>query len=125
MSNLAAITVIRKLETVITLKESSTFYFQMVENRLSSMRLIRMDLNRKLDMKAKQIRVEDIALADRMVTTTVILLVDRIAKVAALQITRDLMEAVLMDIQTVVLARESPMDLMEAATVINQESQVR
>lgn len=125
MSNLAAIMVIRKLETVITLKESSTFYFQMVENRLSSMRLIRMDLNRKLDMKAKQIRVEDIALADRMVTTTVILLVDRMAKVAALQITRDLMEAVLMDIQTVVLARESPMDLMEAATVINQESQVR
>lgn len=125
MSNLVAITVIRKLETVITLKESSTFYFQMVENRLSSMRLIRMDLNRKLDTKAKQIRVEDIALAGRMVTTTVILLVDRIAKAAALQITRDLMEAVLMDIQTVALARESPMDLMEAATVINQESQVR
>jgi len=84
-----------------------------------------MDLNRKLDTKAKQIRVEDIALAGRMVTTTVILLVDRIAKAAALQITRDLMEAVLMDIQTVALARESPMDLMEAATVINQESQVR
>lgn len=125
MSNPAAITAIRKLETVIALKASSTFYFQMVGNRLSSMRLIRMDLNRKLDTKVKRIRVEDTALAGRMVTTTVILLVDRTAKTAALQITRDLMEAALMDIQTVVPARESPMDLMGAATVINQESQVR
>lgn len=89
------------------------------------MRLIRMDLNRKLDTRAKRMPVEDMAPVGRMTTTTVILLVDQVAK-AASRITQDLMEVVTVVIQVVAPARESLADLiMEAATVISRENQVR
>lgn len=90
------------------LKASSTFYFQTVENRLSSMKLIRMDLNRKLDMRAKRMPTEDTAPTDRMITT-VILLVDQ---VKTSRIIQNLMEAVVtVVIQMITLARENSVDL--------------
>lgn len=113
---------------VTELKANSTFCFQTVGSRLSSMRLIRMDLNRKLDMRAKRMPVEDMPPAVRMITTTVILLGDRVAKVVVSRITQDLMEAVVtVVIQVVASTRESSVDLIAEAVVavISREDQVR
>jgi hypothetical protein len=89
------------------------------------MRLIRMDLNRKLDTRAKRTPAEDMILAGRMVTMMVILLAEQIAE--ASRIAQDLIVAVVIAvIQTVDLARESSADLIaEVATVINRKGQVR
>lgn len=87
-----------------------------------------MDLNRKLDTRAKRMPVEDMPPAVRMITTTVILLVDRVAKAVVSRITQDLMEAVVtVVIQVVASTRESSVDLIAEAVVavISREDQVR
>lgn len=87
-----------------------------------------MDLNRKLDTRAKRMPVVDMPPAVRMITTTVILLVDRVAKAVVSRITQDLMEAVVtVVIQVVASTRESSVDLIAEAVVavISREDQVR
>lgn len=57
---------IRKAEMEIVHRESSMFCFPMVENKSSNTKLIKMDLNLKLDTKVKQI-LKDMDLEDQEV----------------------------------------------------------